>query len=332
MQLVGGDVAVVHCHDVCITLHREGQFRERLLVQRRHHSPTLLVDGIDADVHKVLAVCTPSLSIGHEFQGHCLARGLQLVTRHHLAVLLAHCRQRAGLVRNVFPQDARTLFRVAAVLLHTEALAVEEEFYLIGIGVGVDRHLLAGLAVPIFRELADSHVDTVPLGVARRLLDDADMNSRFVAEHTLHEIGIGLGLQGEVEHALVPAFHGPAETLAQIVDGSPVGQSHHAVKVHLVEVRSHAACIGLALIEHLLRVTFHVTGEVHITVVVGVHLRLHGQVGRDAVRLNVAVTGVHGHGGQSRVIVAVEQFLLQLISCHAPIVERQVAVLLQLVA
>ena len=88
---------------------------------------------------------------------------------HHLAVLLSHSHECAWSIGDVVPLDAGTELRVVAVLLHTQALAVEEEFHLVAIGIGIERNLLACLTVPVFRKLSVRNIDAIPLDVATLL-------------------------------------------------------------------------------------------------------------------------------------------------------------------
>ena len=97
-------------------------------------------------------------------------------------------------------------------------------------------------------------------------------------EERLHVVGFGLGVKRDIEHTLCPAFLGPAHALAQIVDGTPIGQSDDLVEVHLEEVLSHGLCRGLTLVERHPGESFPVTREVHISVVVRLYVRLHGQI------------------------------------------------------
>ena len=158
------------------------------------------------------------------------------------------------------------------------------------------------------------------------------MHDRFFREHTLHEISIRLWLERKIEHTLVPSFYRPSHTLTEIIDGSPIGQSEYLIAVHLIEIWSHSCHARLTLIEGLFRITLHITREVHIAVVVRIHFCCHSQVGRNRISLQVAITGMHRHGGESGIVITVQQFLLEFISRHAPIIKRQVAVLLQFIS
>ena len=157
------------------------------------------------------------------------------------------------------------------------------------------------------------------------------MNGWLILKHTLHEISIRLWLERKVEHTLIPSLDRPSHTLAQIIDGTPISQTQHLVTVHLIEVWSHRSHTRLTLIEGLFRITLHITREVHIAIVVGVYLGCHRQIGRNGIGLDVAVAGMHRHGRQSGIVITVQQLLLDFIGGNAPIIERQIAVLLQLV-
>ena len=123
--------------------------------------------------------------------------------RHwHLTVFLSHSHQSAWSIGDVVPLDAGTELRIVAVLLHTQALAVQEEFHLVAIGIGIERNQLACLTVPVFRELSGRYIDAIPLDVATRLLDNTDVNGWLVSKHALHEISIRLWLKRKVEHSL----------------------------------------------------------------------------------------------------------------------------------
>ena len=157
------------------------------------------------------------------------------------------------------------------------------------------------------------------------------MNGWLVSKHALHEISIWLWLKRKVEHTLIPTLDRPSHTLAQVIDGSPISQAQHLVTVHLVEVWAHRSHTRLALIEGLFRIALHIAREVHIAIVVGVYLGCHRQIGRNGIGLDVAIARMHRHGSQSSIIISVQQLLLDFIGGNAPIIERQIAVLLQLV-
>ena len=158
------------------------------------------------------------------------------------------------------------------------------------------------------------------------------MCCRLVGEEALEEIGVGLGLQRYVKHALVPALHRPPHALAKIVYGTPIGQANHTVEVHLEIVWSHGGSACLALIEYLVGIAARVAGEVHVAVVVRCDVGGQGKRCRNGVGVEAAVAGMHGHGYEARVVVSAQQFALQPVGRHAPVVERQVGILLKLVA
>ena len=173
---------------------------------------------------------------------------------------------------------------------------------------------------------------TVPHLVATTV-DNGDVNNGFVGlEHASHEICLGLRLKRYVEHALCPTLCGPSLRLAEIVDGSPVGESDDTVEVHLEEVRSHSGHGGLALVERHPREATTIAWEVHIAIVVGLPIGLHGKVAGQRVGIPVAIARMHGHSDKSCGIVTLDECLLQFEHGHAEVVERLVGILLQFVA
>ena len=157
------------------------------------------------------------------------------------------------------------------------------------------------------------------------------MHSRLVREHTFHEISIRFRLQRQVENTLIPALNRPSHTLAQIVDGTPVSQPEHLIAVHFIEVRTHRSRACLTLIERLFRIALHVAREVHIPIIIGIYLGCHSQISWNRISIQIAIARMHGHGSETGVVVAMEQLLLQFISRHAPVVERQIGILLQFI-
>ena len=128
-----------------------------------------------------------------------------------------------------------------------------------------------------------------------------------------------------------PEFKIPTELRGKaLTDRYPI-VTCNIYTVHLIEVWSHRSHTRLTLIEGLFRIALHITWEVHIAIVVGVYLGCHRQIGRNGIGLDVAVAGMHRHGSQSSIIISVQQLLLDFIGGNAPIIERQIAVLLQLV-
>ena len=154
----------------------------------------------------------------------------------------------------------------------------------------------------------------------------------LVVEEALHEIGFGFGLQRDVEHALCPAFCRPTLTLAQVVDSAPVGQTYHLVEIHLKPVGSHLVDARLALVEGHPGEAAPIAREVHVTVVISLDISLHGEIAGQRVGLPVAIARVHGNGHPSGRVVALHHWAHHAVAGHAPVVERLVGVLLQLVA
>ena len=74
-------------------------------------------------------------------------------------------------------------------------------------------------------EAADALFDAVPVDVLALLLEAQVHHGFILAEDAAGQIGGGFGGEVDVEHALCPSLCGPSLALAQIVDGSPVGQA-----------------------------------------------------------------------------------------------------------
>ena len=113
---------------------------------------------------------------------------------------------------------------------------------------------------------------------------------------------------------------------------SPIRQPDDLVEVHFVEVRSHAAGVRLALVEHQVGEAARVAGEIHVTVVIRSNIGFVHQRGRQRVGFQAAVAGMHGYGDEACVVVALQQFALEAVRSDAPVGKRQVPILLQLVA
>ena len=237
------------------------------------------------------------------------------------------------LILNVVPAYlVATLGITCRIRFTAEALTVDHEFHLVGIGIGDELQVRTRLAVPMVGKTVVARLHTIPHLVATAV-DHGDVNKGLVGlEHTLHQVGLGLWFERDVEHALCPALGRPALRFAQIVDGAPVGQADDFVKVHLEEVRPHSCHSGFALIERHPGETASVAREVHVAIVVGLHIGLHGQVARQRVRLPVAVARVHGNGDEACGVVALQHGAHHLITCHTKVVEWLVGVLLQLIA
>ena len=177
-----------------------------------------------------------------------------------------------------------------------------------------------------------TRLHTIPHHVAL-LLYHPDVHHRLISlEETLHVVCLRLRVQFQVEHSLTPALCRPSLTLAQVVYSPPVSQSHDFLQVHLEKVLSHSSHRRLTLVEPHPGESTPVAREVHISVVVSLHIRHHSQVARQRVRLPVAVARMHGHRDQSCGVVALNQCAHQFKHRHAKIVKRLVSILLQFVA
>ena len=298
---------------------------------------------------QVHAVGLPLRIVYLSHQTDSLARGLNLVACDNLRTLCTLVRRcltcerlhvvdgdgfaRTVLIDHIVPPYLVAFLGVLlVVLLDAHALAVDKKFHFVGIGVGDEVELLPRLTVPMVAHAVVACLDAVPHLVAL-LVDDGDMNHRlFGHEHGLHEEGLGLGFQRDVEHTLCPSFRGPSLALAKIVDGTPVSQTNHFVEIHGKEVLAHRCCGGFALVERHPREATAIAGEIHVTVVVGLNVGLQGEVAGQRVSLPIAVARVHGDGDEPRGVVAVNQRFHQFIHRHPKIVERLVGILLQLVA
>ena len=73
-------------------------------------------------------------------------------------------------------------------------------------------------------EAADALLDTVPLDVLTLFLE-AEVHGGLIGEDALGKIGVWLRGEVDVEDALRPALRRPALALAEVVDGSPVGEA-----------------------------------------------------------------------------------------------------------
>ena len=236
-------------------------------------------------------------------------------------------------VGDVVPADLVALLGVGlGVRLTTKTLAIEQQLHLVGIGIGDEVELAIRFSIPVVTHAVVARLDAVPYDIVLRV-DDGDMHQRFVGfEERAHVIGLGLGFERDVEHALCPTLRGPTLTLAEVVDGAPVGETDDAVEVHLEVVLSHRGDRGLALVEGHPGETAPVAREVHIAIIIGLNVGLDGEVVGQGVGIPVTVTGMHGDGDETGGVVTLEQRLLQLVHRDAEIVERLVGVLLQLVS
>ena len=154
------------------------------------------------------------------------------------------------------------------------------------------------------RQFLSAYLDVVPHELLVTV-DDSDVDHRFFRlENASQEPGYGFWFERDVEYALGPALGGPSGRFTEIVDHAPVGQTYHAVEVHFVEIRAHAGCVGLALVENHSWKSAAVAGEIHISVIIRGDVGGQGQRGGEGVGVDVAVAGVHGHGQGSGGVVA----------------------------
>ena len=282
---------------------------------------------------QILTVSTPLRIVGVSRQTNSLTRRLNPMAGHHLIIIVGNGLQHAWLVGNTVPAYLVAHLRVFRfVLFLAQTPAIQQQFHFIAIGIGNQRQLLPLNTVPMVAHTVVARLHAVPHLVSLTV-NHRDMRHRLVGhEERLHIVGLRLRLQGDVEHALRPTLGWPALRLTQVVDGAPVGQSDNAVEIHLEVVLPHSGHRGLALVERHPGESAPVAWEVHIAVVISLHVGHHRQVARQRVGLPVAVAGVHGHRHQARRVVALQQGLLEFEHGDAEVVERLVGVLLQLVA
>ena len=291
---------------------------------------------MNAYVLEVHAVGFPCVVVGSELQFCCLTATLYLMAGHFLATGAAHGFQCAFRPRYVVPHNLIACLRIIHIVLpDAQRLAVLQKFHFLCIRVGDDPDFRClfffGSEVPVFCQLVAAHLDAVPVECAG-FQQHADVHQRLVGEIALDEIGVGLRLERDVEHALRPSFLWPAIAFAQVVNHTPVSQSQHLVEVHLEVVRTHHRRVGLALIENHMGETLAVAREIHISVVVGGDVCLMHERCRQRVGVDVAATRVHGHCDGPLLVVAFQQLLLHPVGRHAPVSVGQVPVGLKLVA
>ena len=326
-QFVAAHVAIADSHNLCVAFDLKLH-----VVLDALHAASLGVHGRDAYVLQVHAVRCPLCVVGLHEQADALASGFEMMACPHLAVLVGNGFQTAFLVGNIWPTDLVAVLGIGGILATSQALAVESQLHLVAVGIDEQVGLRAVGTVPELRLAVGARDDAVPLHTLVLVLHDGDAYQRLVGEERLHEVCLGLRHEVDVEHALRPTLLRPALALAQVVDGSPVGQSDDAAEIHLKPVGSHGCRRSLALIELHPRKALAVAGEIHIAVVVGLDVGLHGQVTRQRVGLPVAVARVHGNGNQSGGVVTLQHGFHHLVACHAEVVERLVGILLQFVS
>ena len=254
---------------------------------------------------KVHAIGLPRWIVRNSNQSHSLPCGFHTVARHHFSIGLCHRLRVTILILHIVPSDLVAHLGIGlVVLLRTETLAIDDKFHLVGIGIGYHLQFGAWLAVPVVAHAIIASLHTVPHLVAL-VVDHSDVDHRFlILEETLHVEGFRLGFKRYVKHALCPSLGGPSLTLSEIVDGSPICQSDDLVEVHGEIVLAHSGHSGFTLIELHPRKTSAVTGEIHISVVIGLHIGNHGEVTWKRVCFPVAVTGMHGHGDKTGGVVS----------------------------
>ena len=105
------------------------------------------------------------------------------------------------------------------------------------------------------------------------------MHQRFLGfEERTHIVSLGFGFQTDVEHTLCPTFDRPSLTLAQIVDGAPIGKSDNLIQIHGKIVFTHGSHRSLALVERHPWKLGGISREVHVAVVVRLHIGDHRKV------------------------------------------------------
>ena len=222
---------------------------------------------------QIHSVGLPCIVVGTGFQLYGFSGGLYLMACHLSAVGAGDGNETSGLVFHVVPaQLVAHLGIVNRVLLRAQAAAIQQQLHLVGISEDHDSTFVAHLSVPMVAHALVARLYAVPHDVALAV-DDANVHYGLVGfEETAHVVGLGLGIEGDVKYTLAPTFCRPALTLAQIVDGTPIGEAHHFVTIHLEEVRTHRGYRGLALVEGHPGEAAPIAGEIHVAVVVGLEI------------------------------------------------------------
>ena len=236
---------------------------------------------------QILAVSTPGIgcrllsrrrrTVGLSLQQRGLARGFYLMTGYSLPILISYSLQRTSDIDDVVPANLITHLGVLQVVRPaSQTLTVLQQLHLVAIGIDHQLKLLSGNAVPMVAHAVVARLHAIPHLVAL-LVDDGDMYHRHVwAEERLHVVSLRFGFQGDVEDTLAPALSRPALRLTQIVDSPPVGQSDDLVAIHLKEILSHGSHRSLALVELHPGETPTVAGEIHIPIIISLHVGNHG--------------------------------------------------------
>ena len=145
MEFVGCDVSIVNADNGSVSIDREAK-----LVSCTQHTTAFLVHGMDAHMNQILAIGMPCFLVWHDLEGNGVTCGLDLVAGKDFSVLVGHCLDIACRIVHIVPFDAVAFLRIVAVRLFAEALAVDKQFHLVTIGVGIERYFAAGLPVPAF--------------------------------------------------------------------------------------------------------------------------------------------------------------------------------------
>ena len=296
-------IAAADSHDTGVTLYLKLQ-----LVLCHRHTTSFAVHSLYTDVHEVGTVSPPRGVLRCGDEAHGLTCGLDFVAGYDFPIRIGDSLKVAVGVCNVVPLWTVTLLGVAdGILFPTKTLSVKYQFHLFGIGISIEGELCSRLATPVVAHSVVGSVDAVPHDGFSFIVDDGDVYQQFFwFQERLHEKSFGLRFEGDIEHALRPTLCGPSLTLAEVVDGSPVGQAYHLVKIHLKEVRTHVGHVGLALVERHPGEPPSVAGEVHIAVVVRLYVGDHRQVVGQGIGIPVTVAWVHGHGHKSGGVVALQ--------------------------
>ena len=199
-----------------------------------------LVNSIHAHMLQVHAISLPVVVVRDSYEFHGVSRRLNLVAGHNFAVVLGYGFTIAVCIGNIVPANLVAHLGVFLVILfHAHALAVHKEFHFVSIGIGDETHFRTLLTVPMVTHAVVACLHAVPHHVTL-LVNDGDMHQRFLRfEETLHIVGLGLGLQGNVEYALHPSFGRPSLTFSEIVNHSPISHSDNLVQIHGKIVFAH---------------------------------------------------------------------------------------------
>ena len=132
-QLRRSHIAVAYSHDICLTL----QFYLQQLMGTQHPA-TLAVGCHDSDKLQVLAIGLPATRLRFQPERHSLSGSGKLMTRHYLSCLPCHSHQCARLIRHSIPAYAVAQFGISVILFYSQAPAIEQQFHLIDIRIGIE--------------------------------------------------------------------------------------------------------------------------------------------------------------------------------------------------